>query len=38
MPKATIYRLLKRLTALGAIERRGEWYSLGHHLFTLGAT
>lgn len=38
MPKATTYRLLKQLTSLGAIERRGEWYLLGHHLFTLGAT
>ena len=38
IPKATTFRLLKQMASLGAIERRGEWYMLGHHLFTLGAT
>lgn len=35
IPKATTFRLLKQMTSLGAIERRGEWYMLGHHLFRL---
>ncbi|WP_405970493.1 IclR family transcriptional regulator [Streptomyces sp. NBC_00988] len=37
MPKATTYRLLNQLAELGAVERKGEWYLLGSHLFTLGA-
>ena len=37
VPKATTYRLLNQLVELRVVERHGEWYRLGRHMFTLGA-
>ncbi|QQM40577.1 helix-turn-helix domain-containing protein [Streptomyces liliifuscus] len=36
LPKTTAYRLLEQLVALGAVERRGTGYRMGHRMFRLG--
>ncbi|RZS44441.1 DNA-binding IclR family transcriptional regulator [Herbihabitans rhizosphaerae] len=38
LPKTTTHRMLDQLVALGAVERAGEHYRIGHTLFRLGAT
>jgi IclR family transcriptional regulator, acetate operon repressor len=36
LPKATVYRLLEQLSALGVVEREGSAYQIGYHAFELG--
>jgi DNA-binding IclR family transcriptional regulator len=38
LPKATAHRLLEQLCDLGAVERRGSRYRVGHRMFQLGRT
>jgi IclR family acetate operon transcriptional repressor len=38
LPKATTYRLLEKLTTLGAVEKRNGRYRVGPLIFTLGRT
>lgn len=38
LPKATTHRLLEQLCDLGAVERRGSRYRVGHRMFALGRT
>jgi IclR family transcriptional regulator, acetate operon repressor len=38
LPKATAHRLLEQLGDLGAVERRGSHYRVGHRMFRLGQT
>lgn len=36
LPKATAHRLLRQLCEMGAVERRGSRYRMGHRMFQLG--
>lgn len=38
LPKATAHRLLQQLCDVGAVERRGGRYRMGHRMFQLGQT
>jgi len=38
LPKATVHRILEQLGDLGAVERRGNRYRVGHRMFLLGHT
>lgn len=38
LPKATAHRLLRQLCDVGAVERRGSRYRMGHRMFQLGQT